>query len=130
MTSTTMMSNDFNDDGDSDDNNANDNDGGAGDNDDGEVEHEGGDNDDNDDDDNVNIDVVKDDDDDGTTAMRTNGQQQCDGDGQPATRRTLAITAPPTRGNNQLMLTVWGGVDKRGGQFWGGATEKGRGGGD
>jgi len=38
--------------------------------------------------------------------------------------------APPIRGNNQLMLTVWGGVDERVGQFRGGATEKGRGGGD
>jgi hypothetical protein len=46
--------------------------------------------------------------------------------GRPATCITLASAASPIRGNNQLMSTVWGGVDKREGQFrGGGATEKG-----
>jgi hypothetical protein len=45
--------------------------------------------------------------------------------GQRQAERSLAI-----RGNNQLMSTVWGGVDESEGQFRGGATEKGRGGGD
>ena len=128
---TTTTSDDVDDDGDSDDNDANDNDGGDGDNDDGEVEHDGGDDNDNDDDDDVNIDVVEDDDDDGRwdddneMATRTNGRRRCDGDGRPATRRTLASAAPPIQGNNQLMSTVWGGVDKREGQFRGGEDRKG-----
>ncbi len=37
---------------------------------------------------------------------------------------------PPIGANNQLMSTVWGGVDESEGQFRGGATENDRGGGD
>ena len=48
---------------------------------------------------------------------RTMGGQQCDGDGWPATCRTLASAAPPIKGINQLIWTVWGGGDKREGQF-------------
>ncbi len=96
--------------------------GGDGDNNDGEVEHDGGDDDDNDDNNGVNIDVVEDDDDDGTT--RTNGRRRCDGDGRPATRRTLASAAPTIQGNNQLVSTVWGGVDEREGQCRGGGRQK------
>ena len=45
--------------------------------------------------------------------------------------RMLASAVPPIRGNNPLMLTVWGGADKREGQFWGdGMTEKGQDGGN
>jgi hypothetical protein len=57
-------------------------------------------------------------------ATRTNGRRQCDGDGRPATRRTLASAAPTIRGNNQLMSTVWGGVDEREGHFRGGGRQK------
>ena len=49
------------------------------------------------------------DNDDGTTTME---QRQCDGDG-------LVSAVPPIRGINQLMLTVWGGVDQKEGRFWG-----------
>jgi hypothetical protein len=132
-------SDDVDGDGDSKDNDANDNDGGNGDNNDGEVEHNGGDDNNNDDNnDDVYIDVVvEDDDNNGTMTMRwqrgqmDDNDQRCNGDGRPATRRTLASTMPPIRDNNQLMSTVWGGVDGREGQFQGGGTtEKGRGGGD
>ncbi len=45
-----------------------------------------------------------------TTAIE---QQRFDGDG-------LVSAVPPIRGNNQLMLTVWGvEVDEREGRFWG-----------
>ena len=91
------------------------------------MEDDGGDNDDNNDKDNVNIDIVEDDDDDGMTTMRwrrKNGRQRCDGNGRPATRRTLTSAAPPIRDNNQLMSTVWGGVDEREGQFLRGGRQK------
>jgi hypothetical protein len=45
--------------------------------------------------------------------MATIGQQGFDGNGWPATCRTLASAAPPIQDNNQLMWTVWGGGDKR-----------------
>jgi hypothetical protein len=45
------------------------------------------------------------------------GWRQCDGDGQPASFRVLASTAPCIQGNNQLLWTVWGGGDKREGRF-------------
>ena len=65
----------------------------------------GGDNDyDNDDVNNKN--------DDNVMATMTMKRQKSDGDG-------LVSAVPPIRGNNQLMSTVWGGVDKREGQFWG-----------
>jgi hypothetical protein len=44
--------------------------------------------------------------------------------GRPATCITLASAAPPIRGNNQLMSTVWGGVDEREGQFFGGGDNR------
>ncbi len=113
-TSTTTRSDDVDDDGDSNDNDANNKDGGDGNNDDGEVEHDGGDDNDNDDD--VNIDVIKDDDE---MVTRTIGRRRCDGDGRPATRKTLTSAARPIQRNHQLMSTVWGGVDEREGQFWG-----------
>jgi hypothetical protein len=47
----------------------------------------------------------------------TKEQQQSDGDG-------LASAVPPIRGNNQLMLTVWGGVDERERRFWGTQGQK------
>jgi hypothetical protein len=50
------------------------------------------------------------------------GRQQCDGDGWPATCRTLASAIPPIEGNNQPMWTVWGGGDEREGQFGGQKT--------
>ena len=56
--------------------------------------------------------------------MRTNKRQQSDGDGRPATRRTLTIAAPPIRGNNLLLSRVWGGVNEREGQFWRGGRQK------
>ena len=93
------------------------------------MEHNHGDDDDDDNDNDVNIDVTEDDDDEMATS--TIGRQRFDSDGLPATHRMLASAAPPIRGNNQLMLTVRGGVDERDGQFWGeGATEKGQGGGN
>jgi len=55
---------------------------------------------------------------------RTNGWQRCNGDGRLATRRTLASAVPPIWGNNQLMLTVWGEVDERKGQFFGAGQQK------
>ncbi len=39
--------------------------------------------------------------------------------GQLVTRRMLSSAAPPIQDNNQLMLTGWGGGDKREGQFGG-----------
>ncbi len=51
-----------------------------------------------------------------TTAMV---QRQCNGNGRPATCRTLASAVSPIQGNNQLMWPVWGGGDKREGQFGG-----------
>ena len=58
-------------------------------------------------------------------------QQQCDGNGQSTTCKMLATDVPRIRGNNQLMSTVWGGVEEGEGQFRGGEmTEKGRDGGD
>ncbi len=47
------------------------------------------------------------------------GWQRCDGDGRLATRRMLASAAPPIQGINQLMWSVWGGEDKREGEFGG-----------
>ncbi len=44
-------------------------------------------------------------------------RQRSDDDG-------LASAVPPIQGNNQLMLTVWGGVDEREGQFWGTEGQK------
>ena len=45
-------------------------------------------------------------------------RRRCDGNG-------LASAVPPIRGgNNQLMSTVWGGVDKREGQFRGTEGQK------
>ena len=32
--------------------------------------------------------------------------------------------APPVQGNNQLMVTVGGGGDERGGRFWGMGRQK------
>ena len=49
------------------------------------------------------------DDDDGTTTME---RRRCDGDG-------LASAVPPIQGSNQLMSTVWGGVNQKEGQFRG-----------
>jgi len=61
------------------------------------------------------------DDDDGTTTME---RRRCDGDG-------LASAVPPIRGNNQLMSTVWVGVDQKEGRFRGTeGQERGRGGSD
>ncbi len=51
--------------------------------------------------------------------MTTMRQLQCDGNVQPATCRTLASAAPPIQGNNQQVWTIWGGGDKREGQFGG-----------
>ncbi len=47
------------------------------------------------------------------------GQQQWDGNGQPATCRTRASAAPSIQSNNQLFWTVWGDGDNREGQFGG-----------
>ena len=44
-------------------------------------------------------------------------QRRCDGDG-------LASAVAPIRGNNQLMPTVWGGVDQREGRFRGTEGQK------
>jgi hypothetical protein len=67
-----------------------------------------------------------------TMMTTTMGQRQCDGndnDGTTMERRQcdgigLASAVPPIRGNNQLMLTVWGGVDKREGRFKGTEGQK------
>ena len=45
-------------------------------------------------------------DDNDAMATRTNGRQQFNDDGRPATCRTLASAAPPIRVNNQLISTV------------------------
>ncbi len=51
--------------------------------------------------------------------MITMGQLRCDDDGQPVTCRMHASAAPPIQGKYQLMWTIWGGGDKREGQFRG-----------
>ena len=69
-------------------------------------------------------------DNDNAMVTRAIGRRRCDGDGRPATCRTVASTASPIRRNNQLIWTVWGEVEESEGQFWGdGRTYKGRGGG-
>ena len=50
-------------------------------------------------------------------ATMTMERGQSDGDG-------LASAVPPIRGNNQLMSTVWGGVDEREGRFGGTEGQK------
>jgi hypothetical protein len=119
------QSNDVADDGDngnSDGSDANDKDGGDnGNNDKGDINgDDGGDDDYNNDD----VNDVNDndgqlrcngDEDDGTMRME---QRRCDGNG-------LMSAVPPIRvGNNQLMSTVWRGVDEREGQFWGTEGQK------
>jgi hypothetical protein len=52
------------------------------------------------------------------------GGQKCDGNGRPATCRTLASAASPIQGNNQLIWMVWGGGDKREGHFGGVTSQK------
>jgi hypothetical protein len=47
------------------------------------------------------------------------GRLRCDDDGRPVTCRMLASAAPPIQGKNQLMWIIWGGGDKREGQFGG-----------
>ena len=75
-----------------------------------------------DDDDDMD-DVDDDDDDDGrwddddAMATTTMERRRSDGDG-------LMSAVPPIRGNNQLMSTVWGGVDEREGRFWGTEGQK------
>jgi hypothetical protein len=54
----------------------------------------------------------------------TMGRQQCDGNGRTATCRMVASAAPPIKGNNQLMWTVWRGGDKREGRFGGNEPQK------
>ncbi len=56
-------------------------------------------------------------DDNNAMATTTMEQQQSDGDG-------LASAVPPIWSNNQLMLTVWGGVNKREGRYWGTEGQK------
>jgi hypothetical protein len=47
-----------------------------------------------------------------------------DDHGHTVTGRMLVSTASPVRGNNQLMATVGGGGDERGGRFWGMGRQK------
>jgi hypothetical protein len=53
-----------------------------------------------------------------------------DGNGTTIDGDGLASAVPPIRGKNQLMLPVWGGVDKRGDGFGGRKDRKGQGGSD
>ena len=128
------MSDDVDDDNNSDDNNANDNDGGDGDNYDGEVERDGGDDDDNDNDNDVNIDVIEDNNDDGMTTMRwqqgrmdnndtmaMGGQQHAECSRAPRHPSEATINLCRQFGEESTRVR-----DNSGG----GATEKGRGGGD
>jgi len=129
------MSNDVDDDGDSDDNGANGNDGGDGDNDDGEVdERDGGDNDDNNNNDDVNIDVVEDDDDDGTTTMRRRRGRMDDDDAMAMGVQRHAERSRAPRHPSEATINLcrqFGEESMRvRDNFGGGATEKGRGGGD
>ena len=57
-------------------------------------------------------------------ATRMNGLWQCDGDGWPATCRTLAIAVPPIRLNNQTYVDSLGRSRREIGTIAGGGRQK------
>ncbi len=99
------------------------------------MEHDGGDDDNNNDDDDVYIDVVKDDDNDGTTTMRWRQGRMDDDDamamgGQRHAELSLAPRPPSEATTNLCRQFGEESTKERDNFFWGGTTEKGRGGGD